>query len=97
MNGLIAYPLFLFAVYDLLTGKIVRKIKAHTGCVRDISWHPFDQTLITSSVSKIVLAREHFIHFERKKSRNCGELFFFFKIYICTQENIFHAYSGMVK
>ncbi|KYM93583.1 DDB1- and CUL4-associated factor 11 [Cyphomyrmex costatus] len=36
-------------IYDLLTGKIVRKVKGHLGCIRDVSWHPFDHNLITSS------------------------------------------------
>jgi len=38
-----------FIIYDLLTGKLVRKIKGHTDCVRDVSWHPLDYNLITSS------------------------------------------------
>ncbi|XP_071577844.1 DDB1- and CUL4-associated factor 11 [Temnothorax nylanderi] len=38
-----------FIIYDLLTGKLVRKIRGHTGCVRDVSWHPLDYNLITSS------------------------------------------------
>ncbi|XP_011064716.1 PREDICTED: DDB1- and CUL4-associated factor 11 isoform X1 [Acromyrmex echinatior] len=36
-------------IYDLLTGKIVHKAKGHLGCVRDVSWHPFDHNFITSS------------------------------------------------
>lgn len=48
------FPFSSFVVYDLLTGKLVRKIKGHTDCVRDVSWHPLDYNLITSSVSKII-------------------------------------------
>lgn len=54
-------PFFLFIVYDLLTGKLVRKIRGHTGCVRDVSWHPLDYNLITSSVSKIIQSRKRAI------------------------------------
>ncbi|XP_018357559.1 PREDICTED: DDB1- and CUL4-associated factor 11, partial [Trachymyrmex cornetzi] len=36
-------------IYDLLTGRIVHKVKGHLGCVRDVSWHPFDHNFITSS------------------------------------------------
>lgn len=70
---------FSFVVYDLLTGKLVRKIRGHTGCVRDVSWHPLDYNLITSSVSKICLLRTNIlkdiIYFERKRNSNYRELF----------------------
>ncbi|XP_025072926.1 DDB1- and CUL4-associated factor 11, partial [Pogonomyrmex barbatus] len=42
-------------IYDLLTGQVVRKMKGHAGCVRDISWHPYNHYIVTSSVSKIKL------------------------------------------
>jgi len=39
-----------FAVYDVLTGKIVTKLQHHQACVRDVSWHPFENSLVSSSV-----------------------------------------------
>ncbi|XP_056009202.1 DDB1- and CUL4-associated factor 11-like isoform X3 [Ostrea edulis] len=36
-------------IYDLLTGKVVSKLKGHTSCTRDISWHPYENTIMTSS------------------------------------------------
>ncbi|XP_072168726.1 DDB1- and CUL4-associated factor 11-like [Diadema setosum] len=35
-------------VYDILTGKIVRRLPGHDDCVRDVSWHPFENKLISS-------------------------------------------------
>ncbi|XP_022091921.1 DDB1- and CUL4-associated factor 11-like [Acanthaster planci] len=36
-------------IYDVLTGKIVRKLDGHRGCVRDVSWHPYENNIISSS------------------------------------------------
>ncbi|XP_029172849.1 DDB1- and CUL4-associated factor 11-like isoform X2 [Nylanderia fulva] len=36
-------------IYDLLTGKIVHNVRGHTGCVRDVSWHPYGHNILTSS------------------------------------------------
>jgi len=37
-------------IYDVLTGKIHTKLKgAHRKCVRDVSWHPFENTIMSSS------------------------------------------------
>ena len=36
-------------IYDLLTGKIVATLNGHRKCVRDVSWHPYEQKIITSS------------------------------------------------
>ncbi|PIO41070.1 hypothetical protein AB205_0053890 [Aquarana catesbeiana] len=38
-------------IYDLLTGQIVKKLANHKACVRDVSWHPCDTRLVSSSVS----------------------------------------------
>ena len=36
-------------VYDVLTGDVVAKLPAHSKCVRDVSWHPYENNLMTSS------------------------------------------------
>lgn len=36
-------------VYDLLTGKIKTILSGHKGCVRDVSWHPYRNEIISSS------------------------------------------------
>ena len=41
--------LFFFAVYDALTGEIVRKLTNHNACVRDVSWHPYMNEIVSSS------------------------------------------------
>ena len=38
-------------VYDALTGKIVKTLSGHRGCVRDISWHPYETNIMSTSVS----------------------------------------------
>jgi WD repeat-containing protein 23 len=38
-------------IYDVLTGKIVKTLSGHRGCVRDISWHPFEPNIMSTSVS----------------------------------------------
>ena len=36
-------------IYDLLSGEIVKELSAHKACVRDVSWHPTDLSLVSSS------------------------------------------------
>ncbi|XP_062994030.1 DDB1- and CUL4-associated factor 11 isoform X1 [Elgaria multicarinata webbii] len=36
-------------VYDLLSGLIVKKLINHTACVRDVSWHPYEEKIVSSS------------------------------------------------
>lgn len=36
-------------IYDLLTGEIVNKLLGHQSIVRDVSWHPEQPLLISSS------------------------------------------------
>lgn len=37
-------------VYDVLTGKIVTKLRdAHRQCVRDVSWHPYESVIMSTS------------------------------------------------
>lgn len=38
-------------VYDLLSGLIVKKLTDHKACVRDVSWHPFEEKIVSSSAS----------------------------------------------
>ena len=43
-------------VYDVLTGEIVTKLKGHhKQCVRDVSWHPYENIIMSSSVSNMLL------------------------------------------
>lgn len=39
-----------WTVYDLLNGHIVKKLTNHKACVRDVSWHPFEEKIVSSSV-----------------------------------------------
>ncbi|RXM95283.1 DDB1- and CUL4-associated factor 11 [Acipenser ruthenus] len=39
-------------VYDVLTGGIVTKLCNHDACVRDVSWHPYQESIVSSSVSE---------------------------------------------
>lgn len=41
-------------IYDLLTGKIVSSLDGHRGCVRDVSWHPYHQEIISSSWDGVI-------------------------------------------
>ncbi|KAK3576381.1 hypothetical protein CHS0354_018929 [Potamilus streckersoni] len=36
-------------IYDLLSGKIVKKLERHRSCVRDVSWHPYENNIISTS------------------------------------------------
>uniref|UniRef100_A0A6M2DRD1 Putative wd40 domain protein n=1 Tax=Xenopsylla cheopis TaxID=163159 RepID=A0A6M2DRD1_XENCH len=37
-------------IYDMLSGQIVQELKnGHTGCVRDVHWHPYRSEIISSS------------------------------------------------
>eukprot|EP00794_Sanderia_malayensis_P019187 gene19187-21109_t len=36
-------------VYDVITGHIAAKLKGHKQCVRDVSWHPYEQSIMSSS------------------------------------------------
>lgn len=42
--------LLSWTVYDLLSGHIVKKLTNHKACVRDVSWHPFEEKIVSSSV-----------------------------------------------
>ncbi|XP_065581901.1 DDB1- and CUL4-associated factor 11-like isoform X2 [Artemia franciscana] len=36
-------------VYDVLTGKMVKRYRDHKNCVRDVAWHPYKNEIVTSS------------------------------------------------
>jgi len=36
-------------IYDLLTGNIAKVLSGHKGCVRDVSWHPYQPEIFSSS------------------------------------------------
>ncbi|KAJ8277532.1 hypothetical protein GJAV_G00076240 [Gymnothorax javanicus] len=36
-------------IYDVLTGSVVAKLSDHDACVRDVSWHPYKDSIISSS------------------------------------------------
>lgn len=36
-------------IYDILTGEIIKKLQGHKACVRDVSWHPYDNLLMSTS------------------------------------------------
>ena len=42
----------IIAVYDLLTARVVTRLNnnAHVNCVRDVSWQPHENRIISSSV-----------------------------------------------
>uniref|UniRef100_A0A9J7YEB2 Ddb1 and cul4 associated factor 11 n=1 Tax=Cyprinus carpio carpio TaxID=630221 RepID=A0A9J7YEB2_CYPCA len=42
-------------IYDVLTGSIVSKLSNHDACVRDVSWHPYHNNMVSSSVSKTIV------------------------------------------
>ena len=41
----------LVSVYDVLTGAVKKKLKGQRACVRDVSWHPFEDKIVSTSVS----------------------------------------------
>lgn len=42
-------------IYDVLTGEIVSSLGGHSGCVRDVSWHPFHQEIVSTSWDGAIL------------------------------------------
>lgn len=36
-------------IYDVLTGKVVKTLRGHRECVRDVSWHPYRPEIVSSS------------------------------------------------
>lgn len=56
-------------IYDILTGDIVSKRKEQKSCVRDVSWHPHEQTLVSSSWDGTFAVWEYDSNRETPKSR----------------------------
>uniref|UniRef100_A0AAV2L5P9 CYTH domain-containing protein n=1 Tax=Knipowitschia caucasica TaxID=637954 RepID=A0AAV2L5P9_KNICA len=46
-------------IYDVLTGGVVTRLSGHDACVRDVSWHPFEDNIISSSWDGAVRMWEH--------------------------------------
>lgn len=55
--------MILFAVYDILTGDIVRTLGGHRSVVRDCCWHPDENEIITVSVSSTTSYLWHHFNF----------------------------------
>jgi WD40 repeat protein len=49
-KSFILYCIYV-SVYDVLTGQIEKTLPGHRACVRDVSWHPTRQEIISTSVS----------------------------------------------
>ncbi|KAG8009371.1 DDB1-and CUL4-associated factor 11 [Nibea albiflora] len=46
-------------VYDVLTGGVVSRLSGHDACVRDVSWHPYEDNIVSSSWDGAVRMWEH--------------------------------------
>ncbi|KAJ8374888.1 hypothetical protein SKAU_G00054680 [Synaphobranchus kaupii] len=46
-------------IYDVLTGSVVSKLSDHDACVRDVSWHPYQDNIVSSSWDGAVRLWEH--------------------------------------
>lgn len=88
-------------VYDILTGKIKATLKGHKGCVRDVSWHPYLNEIISSSVSIYLIAITCFNFIEFKIIINIINFFltvYIFKICkVCFVSVIFTIFSFLIK
>ena len=42
-------------MYDALTGDVVKILKGHQACVRDVSWHPYMNEIVSSSWDRRVI------------------------------------------
>lgn len=77
----------VLAVYDVLTGKVVRNLEGgHKSCVRDISWHPYQHTIISSSVSVCVCV--HTMLWERMKTQHCTVSYQYFEKKLWASQNV---------
>ncbi|XP_039646857.1 DDB1- and CUL4-associated factor 11 [Perca fluviatilis] len=46
-------------IYDVLTGSVVSRLSGHDACVRDVSWHPYEDNIVSSSWDGAVRMWEH--------------------------------------
>ncbi|CAL8292173.1 unnamed protein product [Lota lota] len=46
-------------VYDVLTGAVVARLCGHDACVRDVSWHPYQDSIVSTSWDGGVRMWEH--------------------------------------
>ncbi|XP_066578945.1 DDB1- and CUL4-associated factor 11 [Amia ocellicauda] len=46
-------------IYDVLTGCVVSRLSDHDACVRDVSWHPYEDSIVSSSWDGGVRLWEH--------------------------------------
>ncbi|XP_034027143.1 DDB1- and CUL4-associated factor 11 [Thalassophryne amazonica] len=46
-------------IYDVLTGSVISKLSGHDACVRDVSWHPYEDNIISSSWDGAIRMWEH--------------------------------------
>ncbi|XP_051970421.1 DDB1- and CUL4-associated factor 11-like [Xyrauchen texanus] len=46
-------------IYDVLTGSVVTKLSNHDACVRDVSWHPYQVKMVSSSWDGAIRLWEH--------------------------------------
>ncbi|KAG7526849.1 DDB1-and CUL4-associated factor 11 [Solea senegalensis] len=46
-------------IYDVLTGCVVSRLSGHDACVRDVSWHPYEDNIMSSSWDGAVRMWEH--------------------------------------
>ena len=42
-------------IYDVLTGEMVKRLKGHSETVRDLDWHPYKDSLVTTGWDGVVL------------------------------------------
>uniref|UniRef100_A0A673CPK9 DDB1- and CUL4-associated factor 11 n=1 Tax=Sphaeramia orbicularis TaxID=375764 RepID=A0A673CPK9_9TELE len=61
-------------IYDVLTGSVVTRLSGHDACVRDVSWHPYEDNIISSSDGYIL--KSDFPYGDNKASK---PLFFFYQ------------------
>uniref|UniRef100_A0AAY4B9K6 DDB1- and CUL4-associated factor 11 n=1 Tax=Denticeps clupeoides TaxID=299321 RepID=A0AAY4B9K6_9TELE len=46
-------------IYDVLTGCVVSRLTGHDACVRDVSWHPYQDNIVSCSWDGAVRLWEH--------------------------------------
>ncbi|XP_062297954.1 DDB1- and CUL4-associated factor 11 [Scomber scombrus] len=61
-------------IYDVLTGTVVSRMSGHDACVRDVTWHPYEDNIISSSWDGAVRMWEnrqtHPLEEERERERD---------------------------